>query len=76
MTPINSLIAAKACISASEAAELQKRYAEAIKQGQDAIVWIAEWLAAVKEEQGYTGADFDNAALSQWRYDNWQKHHG
>lgn len=69
MTPISALIAAKSCIALSEAAELQKRYPEAIKQAQDAIVWLAEWLAAVKEEQGYTGADFDNAALAQYRHD-------
>lgn len=71
MTPINALIAAKACISASEAAELQKRYPEAIKQAQQAILFLSEWQYMVKaESERYRGADFDVAALAQWRYDN------
>ena len=70
MTPISALIAAKSCIALSEAAELQKEYDKAIKQAQDAILWLAEWQYRVKEEsESYKGADFDVAAVQQYRHD-------
>ena len=58
MTPINSLIAAKACISASEAAELHKDFAKAVQQAQQAILFISEWQYMLKaESERYRGAD-------------------
>ena len=74
MTPITSLIAAKACISMSEAHELHKDYAKAIQQAQQAVLFLSEWQYMLKSEAervaAYKGAEFDNAAVAQYRYDS------
>jgi hypothetical protein len=74
MTPITSLIAAKACISMSEAHELHKEFDKAIKQAQQAVLFLSEWQYMLKAEserqRAYRGADFDNAAVQQYRYDS------
>lgn len=54
MTPVSSLIAAKACLSMSEAHELHGEYDKAIQQAQQAILFISEWQYMVKAESEVT----------------------
>lgn len=50
MTPIDSLLAAKACVQSSENLELHKRFEESIKEIDAAIMHLLEWKRQVKIE--------------------------